>query len=280
MVEIAVLRGLEAAKKVVLLGVEGFQHLDHIRPVDVRVGVNVNVPVVVGALLVGHVRLAHVLVLVQVPRLTASVAPFLAALLVDETFLLATPQIEVTIVIFSFADSVAEDVVDTVAHDGLFHIGENEEIGQALGHGHELGGEAVVGLAGTRLDDEEDLGKVGEMGAGWIDPSFGQPVILGEDLLLCRGKVQLRWRFFVFNVGIRFRGRRYWCMGWCRVCGSILRGRLLVVRRPEGERRREYIECAVVEVRDENEDGKDDGNAHDGDGREVHLSQQHGGRCV
>lgn len=54
-VEITVLRRLEAAKEVVLLGVERLQHLDHVRPVDICVSVDVDVPVVVRAYAVGHV---------------------------------------------------------------------------------------------------------------------------------------------------------------------------------------------------------------------------------
>lgn len=158
MVEVAVLRGLEAAKKVVLVWVEGAQHLDHVRPVDVRVGIDVDVPLVVGAHPVRHVRLADVLVLVEVPRFAAGVAPLLAALLVDEAILLAAVQVEVAVVILGFLDRVLENVIYAVAHQRLLHVGEGEEVGQAPGHGHELSGEAIVRLARTRLDDEKNLG--------------------------------------------------------------------------------------------------------------------------
>ena len=219
-VEVAVLRGLEATEEVVLVRIKGAQHLDHVRPVDVRVGVDVDVPFVVGTHSVRHVGLANVLVLVEVPRLAAGIAPFLAALLVDEAFLLTAVEVEVAVAVLGILDRVLEDVIYAVSHQRLLHVGEDEEVGQAPGHGHELGGEAVIGLAGARLDDEQDLGEIGEVCADGVDGSCWEPVILREDLLIGallagallpggrRRADVLRWRFLVLNVGVRGCCRR------------------------------------------------------------------------
>lgn len=280
-VEVAILRGLEAAKEMVLVRVEALEQGDHVGPVDVGVGVDVNIPVILGALLERHIRLAHVLVLIEVPGFPTGVAKLLAVLLVDETVLLAAVDVEVAVSILDAFDGVAEDVVDTVPHDVFLHVGKDEEVGQASRQGLEEDRQAVVGLARTRLDDEEEVRDVGEVFAGGIDGTGGKPVVPREDALgvglgvgreVRRGLFVLAWLGCGHRRGLRVRRvrRRRWRWRMRRL-GGVVRG--------QGEARGRQMVQAIVEIGHEDEDGEDEGDAHDGDGGEVHLADQHGGEC-
>lgn len=139
------------------------ESIDQVRPRDVRVRIDKDVPVVVRAqpvALLGHV---DVLVLVEVPaRRVRRVEDLGAVVLVHGAFLLQTVEIEVGVVRHGRGQDRVQAVPDVVAPDVLLEVGEDQEVGQTLEDGHDLDGQPVVGLGRAGLHDEQDPRRVGK----------------------------------------------------------------------------------------------------------------------
>ena len=167
------------AAEVVLAGrLELAQPLDEVGPQDVGVGVHKDVPVVAGLHLVRLLGHVHVLVFVEAPPFLAGIAQLVAVVLVDHAPLLAAVEIEVYVAVLGRGEDRLEAVVDVVAGDVLLQVAEEEEVGQALEHRHELRGDLAEGLAGARLHDEQDAARVGEAVAEGVPVRAGGEVVV------------------------------------------------------------------------------------------------------
>ncbi|KAL2258862.1 hypothetical protein VTK26DRAFT_7646 [Humicola hyalothermophila] len=160
--EVEVVDQRDASEVQPLVRVQLPQPLHQVRPEHVGVGVDKQVPVVAGAHAVRLLGDVDVLVLVQVPALPRRVPELVAVFLVDETPLLAAVQVEVGIPLLRLGQHGREAVVDVDAANVLVHVAEDEVVGQALEHGHDLGGHARKGLGRARLHDQQHPARVGE----------------------------------------------------------------------------------------------------------------------
>lgn len=144
--------------EVFLLGrVELTQRVGEVRPGNIRVGIDEDVPVVVGSQAVGLLGHVDVLVLVQVPSGTVGAFDALdAVVLVNGALLLQAVEVEVVVVFLGLVEHRLEAVTDVEATDVLVEIGEEEVVGETLQCSHYLHRQFVIGLGGTGFHNEQN----------------------------------------------------------------------------------------------------------------------------
>lgn len=238
---------------VLILGVEVLEPLDKRGPEHVGIGVDVNIPVVVGTHAVRLLGDVDVFVLVEIPALILAYSQLVAALLIGLASLLAAVEIKVLVTFHGLGKNLVKTVPNVVVCNGLVEVGEDEVLGQALEHGHELRRDLVEGLGGARLHDDEDIARVGEGVADGVVRTVGnvliRHIVLGEAVVLVARGRRRRRRTAIGTCTGGAAGRRRWAVAF----EGVVVGAFYRPIAAESPRRNEKDDCGD---RDEGENGE------------------------